>query len=96
VKKTVFLVMIFALLANLVFPGLSLFAGDAVVGNTFLPVAYGAEGETQEEPELDIDVDINDDTGGDSEGRGLIFYLIIGAVIVVVLVAIVSMTNSRK
>jgi hypothetical protein len=72
VKKTVFLIMVFALLVNLVFPGLSLIAGDAMAGNAFLTVAYGAEGETAEEPEIDIDVDINDGTGGDSEGDELL------------------------
>ncbi|MGM0396109.1 MAG: hypothetical protein ACQEP4_03550 [Bacillota bacterium] len=95
-KKTVFLIMIFALLANLVFPGLSLIEGDVISENAFLSVAYGTEGETQEDPEIDIDVDISDGTGEDSEGRGLMFYLIAGAIIVVVLVAIVSMTNSKK
>lgn len=95
-KRTVFLIMIFALLANLVVPGMSFIEGETVVGNPFLTVAYGSEGEGNQDPELDIDVDINDNTGEDSEGRGLLFYLIVGAIIVVVLVAIVSMTNSRK
>jgi ABC-type dipeptide/oligopeptide/nickel transport system permease subunit len=95
VKKTMFLVVAMALLMSAIMPGISLMTEEdelVVTVNQF--VAYASDGDGEEEPDLDVNIDING--GTDEEGRGLLFYLIVGAVIVVVIVAIVSMTNSKK
>ncbi|WP_409227315.1 hypothetical protein [Gudongella sp. SC589] len=94
-KKTMFLVVAMALLMSAIMPGISLMTEEdelVVTVNQF--VAYASDGDGEEEPDLDVNIDING--GTDEEGRGLLFYLIVGAVIVVVIVAIVSMTNSKK